>query len=771
MSELTNIHARSVKDLTTPSSVPADSKVFDRVKLVAGNFPPNYQGSEAITLGLVRQLATEGREEELDKLVEKIEEVEDSLNKRKADKTEVNNGLNLKADKTNTYTKQEVINIAQPKADKSYVDTALSSLSTQASKFYPTLAEANADIANLAVNQVVHIGEVENGGLWYKATTNATTLTKSAYDPLEQIKKLELLYVGSSENSENLYEWTDNNGNIVLALNKKCQLVSYDEDIKRSILLTNQEDIKELQKFVDELNLNNINVLLKLLATNDSSDLYTFEDSDGNTVLRLTKNGMMRSGQIDGIHHAINMLEYLKKLVNQSENSKLIKFEDAENNLLGYVDKFGNWVLNGINISNEINELKQRKVSENAADLKVLAFKKPESLVQIYLTDVGVLPTAKGTKINAKAEIHIDGVTFSDKVEMEVQGSSSAAYPKKNWTLAFTSKVQIGDVPPHDEWIFKANYVDSSNCRNIGGNILWEKIVQSRKSLNGYKREVDQVFVGKTGDDALFTNAIGHVIGYPCVLYINDAFYGVGSFNIGKKYFNYNLDRSKPTQIQIDWGGNQADITKMGVNFNNTVVYEFKSPKKTTAATLQSMQNWDAFASSSQVDFTANASKFLNKTNVVDYWLFSDFLFNYDGLGKNFQFVSWNGEQFYFMPYDLDSIWGSNWAGNGTIAADSTLTISDLPLATVNFWKKVKITYATELKARYKELRDLKIFHEDTVYEICFELASKYPKDLILTEFNRWPNLPSKNFSNVNQIVSWAKQRLAHLDNQYEYVA
>nr|WP_322925447.1 CotH kinase family protein [Acinetobacter baumannii] len=146
-------------------------------------------------------------------------------------------------------------------------------------------------------------------------------------------------------------------------------------------------------------------------------------------------------------------------------------------------------------------------------------------------------------------------------------------------------------------------------------------------------------------------------------------------------------------------------------------------------------------------------------------------MFNYDGLGKNFQFVSWNGEQFYFMPYDLDSVWGSNWAGNGTIAADSTLTISDLPLATVNFWKKVKIAYATELKARYKELRDLKIFHEDTVYEICFELASKYPKDLILTEFNRWPNLPSKNFSNVNQIVSWAKQRLAHLDNQYEYVA
>ena len=68
------------------------------------------------------------------------------------------------------------------------VTTALSNLSTVASKFYPTLAQANADIANIAVNQVVNIDEVANGGLWYKATAEATTLTKSAYDPLTQAK-------------------------------------------------------------------------------------------------------------------------------------------------------------------------------------------------------------------------------------------------------------------------------------------------------------------------------------------------------------------------------------------------------------------------------------------------------------------------------------------------------------------------------------------------------------------------------------------------------
>lgn len=69
------------------------------------------------------------------------------------------------------------------------VNTALSQLSTLATKFYPTLAEANTDIANVEVNQPIQVGESGvNGGLWYKATAEATTLTKSPYDPLSQTK-------------------------------------------------------------------------------------------------------------------------------------------------------------------------------------------------------------------------------------------------------------------------------------------------------------------------------------------------------------------------------------------------------------------------------------------------------------------------------------------------------------------------------------------------------------------------------------------------------
>lgn len=64
-----------------------------------------------------------------------------------------------------------------------------SGLSTTARNFYLTLANANANITNIAVNQLVAVSEDDNVGLWYKASENATSLSKSPYDPLTQAKE------------------------------------------------------------------------------------------------------------------------------------------------------------------------------------------------------------------------------------------------------------------------------------------------------------------------------------------------------------------------------------------------------------------------------------------------------------------------------------------------------------------------------------------------------------------------------------------------------
>ncbi len=67
------------------------------------------------------------------------------------------------------------------------VGIALTGLSF-ANKTYATVAAANADIANIAVNQSVWVSSEAEGGLYEKKTADATSLTKSAFDPLTQAK-------------------------------------------------------------------------------------------------------------------------------------------------------------------------------------------------------------------------------------------------------------------------------------------------------------------------------------------------------------------------------------------------------------------------------------------------------------------------------------------------------------------------------------------------------------------------------------------------------
>lgn len=103
--------------------------------------------------------------------------------------------------------KAEVNAALLTKTDKTYVDDqlALKADKSEANKFYPTLTQANADIANIAVNQPVNISESQNFGLWDKATAGATTLTKSAYDPLTQAKADATNKANTAETNAKLY--------------------------------------------------------------------------------------------------------------------------------------------------------------------------------------------------------------------------------------------------------------------------------------------------------------------------------------------------------------------------------------------------------------------------------------------------------------------------------------------------------------------------------------------------------------------------------------
>lgn len=403
---------------------------------------------------------------------------------------------------------------------------------------------------------------------------------------------------------------------------------------------------------------------------------------------------------------------------------------------------------------------------------------KPSSIVRIDITADSIPSDKTADDVNATVVITADGAVFSTKAKLSVQGATSAAYPKKNlsmdlYTSDFSDSVElkIGDTLPHDTWVFKANWVDSTQIRNLMSYRLWQEFQASR---NGYpKFDIDNSYVGKNGEDGFITGATAVPVGYPCVTYINDEFYGVGTIAIGKKHANYNIPKNKPTKIQGDIG-NWILLTDTLSSVNNGTI-EFKAPKTVTDATKSCFSNWDKFANLTGDDFTKALPAHTDKNNLIDFYLFVTLIAAADLINngennqmKNVQFVTWDGVKFFFMPYDLDTVFGNNWAGGYSYAPEASI-----PWCIGSFWDSVVSAYGDDIKARYKDLRSKGVISVDTIYRLSTDIALKYNKDLLSAEFKKWgatdPALPSTDRNGRDQIIDWSTKRISALDSHYSY--
>ena len=403
---------------------------------------------------------------------------------------------------------------------------------------------------------------------------------------------------------------------------------------------------------------------------------------------------------------------------------------------------------------------------------------RPERIVMLEFFTDDTLPTQKNDQnpilAYGRIKANFDGLEIYKYASLEVQGASSAGYPKKNWTFAFFNDAEysdeyefrIGTLVPHSEYVFKANWIDATHCRNIVCNRLWEQFVQSR---DGYpKRETEFVY-DETATDVnkrIDTGALGHVEGFPCVLYINGAFYGIGDFNIGKKRGNYNLNKSTQTQIQM-----QAE---KHVNFLSYTAneWEIRNPKSPDGNFTSRIAPWFASNDPTDADFKTNFPTTHNLQNAIDYLIFIEFIYADDCVDKNFQLTTWDGEVFSFMPYDLDTTFNLWWDGSKyTDPSDPSVVHStnNVTQSAMNFWDGFLTAYNTEIVARYNDLKAKGIISVDNIYNLCTELSRKYGKDLYQQEYAKWSTVPSNTniHTSVPQILDWCEDRIAWMDTHF----
>ncbi|MCK0915092.1 CotH kinase family protein [Acinetobacter pittii] len=397
----------------------------------------------------------------------------------------------------------------------------------------------------------------------------------------------------------------------------------------------------------------------------------------------------------------------------------------------------------------------------------VYTFPAPKAIAVIdIVTSKNPLPNNKEEgKFTGQVTFTIDGESVELFAQIEVQGQSSAGFPKKNWSLDLyadqglttSAYLKIGKIRAHDSVNFKSNFIDHLHVRQIFNLQLWQEIQNSRK---GYpKQDIDNYYIGKAGKDAVPTGALAAPYMYPAVCNINGEFYGVGCIHYAKKRGNYNIAKNKPKEILIDFGGITA------IDAMHPDIIEIKAPSAPTAVTLAAIERWRGFAQSSAEDMQANYASYADKQNLIDYYCFVDFICGADIVFKNLQLYTWDGKIWRIGVYDVDMTYGLDFDGKiWRFFPDYDAFQGD------GFWSRIRTAFKQDIESRYAELRRSGLFSVDHVYLQMSHLLSFYPIELLNAEYSKW-NPPSLSETNTTfaALLEWVKQRLVFLDAKHNY--
>lgn len=275
---------------------------------------------------------------------------------------------------------------------------------------YNSLAEANADIANILINTKVEILSDTDGGVYFKAETTDNFLTKSPNDPLElgkdftlkQVDKIRLESFGEKADLNALFLFEDTDGNVVAIIKTDGNIVTSKGDLhslgNETKLLKNQNeqisgDINNVQKSI-------------LGEKADLNALFLFEDTEGKVVAVIKPDGNIITSKTD-LHKTqqdLNFLNQFGKSIEESSNKVSL---NTSENLFEFEDAIGKQVITFkksgvIQLNNETN---LSRTSVNSGESSVGIFQKEHAendylnlnLQRLLLSNVSTLSPFVGS--------------------------------------------------------------------------------------------------------------------------------------------------------------------------------------------------------------------------------------------------------------------------------------------------------------------------------------------------------------------------------------
>ena len=321
---------------------------------------------------------------------------------------------------------------------------------------------------------------------------------------------------------------------------------------------------------------------------------------------------------------------------------------------------------------------------------------------------IGALPQSKGDKKNGKVvyyDVEDSNLNFEDTMQIDVQGTSSQWYVRKNWKMKFTNEHYIDfDQLPAKVICIKVDYAEATGTHNTQNANFVETLYE--EGIPAHKTE---------------PKARTTIYGKPILLFHQPKegdtpiFYGKANFNYDKgaeHVFGFT------NQYDVEcW--EFKDNTTEGCNFTGNInssnwsdSFEARYPEEYTDITrLKEMHDWVVSTRGNVSKFKAEFENYFNLHYTLIYYVYTFFALMVDQRAKNLFLTYWaDTGKWYPYFYDNDTCFGINNQGELTLDYYHE-DIDQLGNATVyngqnsTLWVNFREAYADEIQETYQQLR------------------------------------------------------------------
>lgn len=351
------------------------------------------------------------------------------------------------------------------------------------------------------------------------------------------------------------------------------------------------------------------------------------------------------------------------------------------------------------------------------------------------------------------------GQATTSAVGIEIRGGNSQSYDKKSYELSFwtdtlgtaSRDVQLLSMRTDDGWNLLAMFNERTRANNMVSHDLWHDIHQpyylakEPDAKSGIRLAYVEVFLNGT----------------------YKGLYGLSEKVDRKQLKLKKYNNSIKGELYKGSSAAQGSLFASAPSFDNTselwAGFEYKYPDEQIDWT--SLHDFvDFVATSGEADFNQQIAKRFRMDNAVDYFLFLNLLHIGDNTGKNLYVAKYNtGEPYFYVPWDLDGVFGYNWQG----LRDSTTT----DLLTNGLYQRLNqdcspTGFRAKLAQRWTALRTTVLTEAYIMGKYRLQTQYLLANGALEREQRTWGNVPASAGEQA-YIARWLHARLAYLDKAF----